>query len=133
MEKLTLDLPAMYGDHHVINVRRILFETPGVSDVYASSCFHVVEVTYDPAQVNAETITARLAEEGYLGPLAAPLESEQTPAQRIRQIAYFRHTTAYQQSGKAVSLDQNVSYLGRPLWPCPGMEHIQLHKDGEGE
>jgi copper chaperone CopZ len=133
MEKLTLDLPAMYGDHHVVNVRRILFETPGVKDVYASSCFQVVEVTYDPAQVNAETITARLAEAGYLEPLSVPLESEQTPAQRNQQTAYFRHTAAYQQTGKAVGFAQNVSYLGRPLWPCPGMEPIKLQKDGEGE
>jgi len=133
MEKLTLDLPAMYGDHHVINVRRILLETPGVKDVYASSCFQVVEVTYDPAQVNAETITARLAEAGYLEPLPVPLEASPTSSQQARQITYFRHTAAYQQAGKAVTFAQNVSYLGRPLWPCPGMEPIKTPKDGEGE
>ena len=35
MEVLTLELPAMYGDHHVVEVRRILLEIPGVDNVYA--------------------------------------------------------------------------------------------------
>ncbi len=51
MEKYTLDLPTMYGDHHVLEVRRILLEIPGIQDVYASSAFRAVEVTYDPAEV----------------------------------------------------------------------------------
>ena len=30
MEIITLDVPAMYGDHHVVEVRRILLEISGV-------------------------------------------------------------------------------------------------------
>ena len=41
MKTLSLELPAMYGDHHVIEVRRILLEIDGVKDVYASSSFQV--------------------------------------------------------------------------------------------
>ena len=39
MEVFNIDLPAMYGDHHVVEVRRILMDIPGVEDVYASSGF----------------------------------------------------------------------------------------------
>jgi hypothetical protein len=36
VENLTLELPALYADHHVLEVRRILQEMPGISEVYAS-------------------------------------------------------------------------------------------------
>jgi copper chaperone CopZ len=49
MTSVTIDLPAMYADHHVVEVRRILFEIPGVKAVDASSAFQVVKVEYDPA------------------------------------------------------------------------------------
>jgi copper chaperone CopZ len=67
MEKLSLELPAMYGDHHVTEVRRILLELPGVEDVYASSGFQVVELIYDAGQLDADTIMARLEEARYSG------------------------------------------------------------------
>ena len=44
MEEVQIHVPAMYGDHHVLEVRRILLELPGVLDVYASSCFQTVQV-----------------------------------------------------------------------------------------
>ena len=47
MEKTHITVPAMYGDHHVLEVRRILLALPGVAEVNASSCFQVVEVSYD--------------------------------------------------------------------------------------
>ena len=52
MEKITVDLPTMYGDHHVTDVRRILLALPGVEDVYASSAFRLVEVTFDPTKTS---------------------------------------------------------------------------------
>ena len=54
MEKTDIAVPAMYGDHHVLEVRRILLAMPGVEDVYASSGFQTVQVTYDPAKANIE-------------------------------------------------------------------------------
>ncbi len=131
MEKLTLDLPAMYGDHHVLEVRRIVLELPGVSDVYASSCFHVVEVAYDPAQIQADAIHAALEAAGYLEPLAMPLEPAVASSQDGRQSSFFRHTAAYRQTGKVVSFAQQVTNSGRPLWPCPGMGPIQRIDKGE--
>ena len=44
MKKISLDLPTLFGDHHVTEVRRLLLELPGVAEVYASSSFQIVEV-----------------------------------------------------------------------------------------
>jgi excisionase family DNA binding protein len=126
MEKTDIAVPAMYGDHHVLEVRRILLALPGVADVYASSSFHTVQVTYDPAKVSLEELKAKLDEAGYLGELPVPAETA-TPATETngKQKAYFRHTMAYEQGRQVVSFAQNVSYTGRPLWSCPGVGVIK--------
>jgi len=117
METLTLSRPALYGDHHVIEVRRILLAMPGVQDIYASSAFQLVEITYDPQQIDPDTITARLGEAGYLESLELPSETGNNPG----QSTYFRHTTAYAEVGRVVSFAQGVETTGRALWPCPGL------------
>ena len=126
MEKLTLDLPAMYGDHHVAEVRRLLLELPGVADVYASSAFQVAEITYDPTKVTAETITATLDEAGYLGELLVPVEVGAGDGNGNGQgKPTFRHTDAAIQIGRSVTFTQATHGAGRPLWPCPGMGPIK--------
>lgn len=126
MEQLTLNLPAMYADHHVTEVRRILFEIAGVDAVYASSSFHVVEVTFDPAQTDAATITAALEDAGYAEAPAVPVEKTASPVDEDADERFFRHTEAYANVGNTVSFAQQVSYTGRPLWPCPGMGVIKI-------
>lgn len=85
METITVDLPTMYGDHHVAEVRRILLAMPGVEDVYASSAFHVVRARVDPAQVSEADLRAKLSEAGYLGEMLPRDRSlEDRHAQRYR-------------------------------------------------
>ena len=124
METFTLSVPAMYADHHVVEVRRLLLELPGVEDVQASSAFYAVRVTYDPAKLNPDQITARLAEAGYTGELPMPAETGAS-ASKSNGKTYFRHTAAYEQTRQVVSFTQDVGWSGRPLWPCPGMGVIQ--------
>lgn len=131
MKTLSLELPTMYGDHHVLEVRRILLEMPGVEDVYASSSFQVVEVTYDPAKLDADKITAKLEEAGYSGELPVPAEAGEASYVADGKESFFRHTTAFEQVGKTVGFAQNVGYTGRPLWPCPGMGTIKAVDKGE--
>jgi copper chaperone CopZ len=122
MQKVTFETPSLYGDHHVIEIRRILMALPGVQDVYASSAFQVVEVTYDPEKVNDLEIAMKLDEAGYLGEWTVPIESGTAAYHAAEGVKpYFRHTAAYEQTRLTVSFAQNVAYLGRPLWPCPGM------------
>ncbi len=131
MEKLSLEVPTLYGDHHVLEVRRLLLELPGVSDVYASSAFQVVEVTYDASQIDAEKITTPLKEAGYLEPLPIPSESDKAAYHSTDPNVFFRHTAAYAQTGQVVSFAQSVSAAGRSLWPCPGMGPVTIIDEGE--
>ena len=126
MEKTDIAVPAMYGDHHVLEVRRLLLALSGVEDVYASSAFRMVQVTYDPAKVSIGELKAKLEAAGYLDELPVPAETA-TPATETngKEKAYFRHTTAYEQGRRVVSFAQNVSYTGRPLWSCPGVGVIK--------
>ena len=127
MQKTSISVPAMYGDHHVLEVRSILLAMPGIEEVNASSCFHTIEISYDPIKVNADDIEARLGEAGYLDDLAVPIETGTAvsqEAQRDKDI-FFRHATAYEQTKQTVSFGQNVGYAGRPLWPCPGIGLIE--------
>lgn len=65
MEKLSLKLPDMYGDHRVIEVRQLLAAMPGVQSVSASAAWQRVEVEFDPAQTSAEAIRRALLAAGY--------------------------------------------------------------------
>jgi copper chaperone CopZ len=119
MKVFSLELPAMYGDHHVVEVRRILHELPGVRSVYASSAFRMVEVEYDEAAVGAEAIEEALSEAGYLGEL--PMPAEVGAGATNGKGTFFRHTAVTTGDVKSVSFAQRVPYQGRPLWPCPGI------------
>lgn len=123
MPNLTLELPSMYGDHHVVEVRNLLLALAGVEDVYASSSFHIVEVQYDAAKATPEQIETVLDEAGYLGELPMPAETSIAATEEGGK-AFFRHTDAFEQTGLVVSFGQKVPYNGRPLWPCPGMGPI---------
>ncbi len=121
MEKITIDLPTMYGDHHVTEVRRIVQAISGVDDVYASSAFRVVEITFDPEKVSPEQIKSELQQAGYSGDLPVPVEMGTEAVQGNGGKVYFRHTAVYETTRNVVSFQQRVNYQGRPLWPCPGM------------
>jgi copper chaperone CopZ len=125
MEKKSFELPAMYADHHVLEVRRLLLETPGVKDVYASSAFHAADVTYDPDMVSESELTERLAEAGYLGDFAVVAEAGKPATSSNGDKVYFRHTEVYEQTKDTIGFTQEVGYVGRPLWPCPGMGVIK--------
>ncbi len=129
MAKFTLELPMMYGDHHVSEVRRILLELPGVEDVYASSAFQVVEVIYDPAKINDLEIQVKLDEAGYLGEWSVPVELGAVPSRPDGDRSRFRHTAVYETTRQAVSFAHQLTAesgsTGRPLWNCPGLGVIK--------
>ena len=61
VETYSRDLPSMYGDHHVTEVRNLLMALPGVTDVYASSSFRIVEVQFDESALSPNEIEAKVA------------------------------------------------------------------------
>jgi len=125
METKAFEAPALYGDHHVSEVQRILKGLPGVEEVYASSAFQAIEVTFDESKIDAEKIAASLEQAGYLGEV--PLLTETGVAvERKEGDGVFRHTTTYETVKKTVSFAQSVQSQGRPLWPCPGLGTIKM-------
>ncbi|RPH61034.1 MAG: copper chaperone [Chloroflexi bacterium] len=121
MQKSTFDTPALYGDHHVTEVRRMLLNLPGVKDVYASSAFQVVQVEFDETQVSHDALLRTLEEAGYLGQIQALAET----GIAAQEGSIFRHTATYATVKKTVSFAQKTPYSGRPLWNCPGMGVIK--------
>lgn len=125
MLKKVFELPAMYGDHHVLEVRRLLMEIPGVQDVYASAAFQMAEVSYDEHQVNDLEIAMKLDDAGYLGEWTTPLEASVVPTETGARREFTRYAAVYEATRQVVSFTQNVAYTGRPLWTCPGMGLIK--------
>lgn len=126
MKTFSLSLPAMYGDHHVVEVRRILLALPGVTTVRASSAFQQVEITYAPDQTDESTLTQALDAAGYLQDPQVPLESGVAVYGRNGdEPAFYRHTTAYRQTQQVVSFARQMDSAQRPLWPCPGLGPVR--------
>jgi copper chaperone CopZ len=65
MRNLILQVPTMYGDHHVLLVRQALLDTPGVHDVTASAARRVVLVRFDETAASPEAIRSALQVAGY--------------------------------------------------------------------
>ena len=128
METKAFEAPALFGDHHVSEVQRILRELPGVEDVYASSAFQAIEVTFDESKINADKITATLEEAGYLGEVPMLAESGVPAYGKENGNSNFRHTAVYSTVKQTVSFAQQVQYQGRPLWPCPGLGPVKMEE-----
>ena len=73
MASVTLDAPTMFADHHVLKAREALLALSGVDEVYASSAWQAVIVTYDPAAIQPENIEQTLAQAGYGPDQATPV------------------------------------------------------------
>lgn len=124
MQTKSFDVPVMYGDHHVSEVRRMLLEVPGVESVYASSAFRVVEVTFDAKKVKDKDIKAILQAAGYLGEWQLQAESGLAANSADGNAVFMRHTAVYESVKQVVTFSQTIASQGRPLWPCPGMGPI---------
>jgi hypothetical protein len=127
MEMIRFEAPALFGDHHVLEVRRILLELGGVQDAYVSSAFQVIEVSFDPQKIQAKEIEDRLRQAGYLNELAIVAES-QDPEGRKAGDGVFRHTATYEAVKGTVAFAQRVQPGGRALWPCPGFGTIDMEQ-----
>ena len=93
MEKVIIDVPAMYADHHVLAVRKLLTQLDGIGDVYASSAFKQVLVQYDPAAIAPEAVTQALQEAGYTEEMPMPVQEKL--AEDSWKNGSFRMTKTY--------------------------------------
>lgn len=65
MEKLTLSIPSMWADHHVLAVREALSQVDGVQDVLASAMYRDVLITFDADTVSSDALKTTLENNGY--------------------------------------------------------------------
>jgi copper chaperone CopZ len=119
MEKVTLNVPGMYGDHHVLAVRDILGKIPGVENVYASSAFKQVVVWFDPVKAKPADFERALAAEGYMGDGLWPEVTDEIKGQRHGGSQFV----------VAAGIAESVRFEAPPVnWgtggprPCPGFE-----------
>ena len=131
MEKFSISLPSMFGDHHVTEVRRILAALPGVGEIYASSSFHMIDLEFDPEKISTKTIQETLQTNGYLDEAMAPVEFHKDPSDRNGDQPFFRHTASIHNIKKTVSFQQNVTVSQRSLWPCPGLKQKTVEEEVE--
>ncbi len=83
MEKVVLDVPSLWADHHVLEVREVLVDLEGVEEVYASSAWSQIMVTFDPEKVETAAIERALAGAGYpVGEGGVPVFVEPTAIRR---------------------------------------------------
>ncbi len=83
VEKLVLDVPTLWADHHVLKVRDALAGLEGVDGVYASSAWRQVLVHYDEQKIEPPAIEKALADAGYpVGEGEVPILVQ--PATRLR-------------------------------------------------
>jgi copper chaperone CopZ len=65
MKKLTLSIPAMWADHHVLAVRQALGQVSGVEEIIASAMYKDVVIKYDEATVTPDAMVAVLNQAGF--------------------------------------------------------------------
>jgi copper chaperone CopZ len=114
MEKLVLTIPTLYGDHHTSAVKEILEGLEGVGDLYVSSAFKQINVSFDKKKLSAKDIESKLADMGYS---TEEFESAYPTSIKERET---RHSAAVTGVGDSHAFAQTVSFEGRALWPCPG-------------
>jgi hypothetical protein len=124
MKSLVLDVPRMFGDHHVVEVRRILAEIPGVETINATSAFRAVQIDYDPEKTSEDAMTKALDAAGYVGDLDVPEETG-APTAEADGERYFRHTEAFESVADVISFGQEVAPSAGPQWSCPGMRAVR--------
>jgi len=130
MKSLEVAVPTMYADHHVIEVRRVLFEIPGVETIDASAAFKVVEIGYDAEKTSEDILRQTLDEAGYLREIPIPAETGK-PAVGRDGPTFFRHTANVDPSGEIISFGQEIESADGPSWPCPGMGNGSPVEEGE--
>jgi copper chaperone CopZ len=111
MDTLTLKLPTLYGDHHVIKARQVVAALSGVAEVVASAALQQLVVKFDSAQLSAEAITSALTASGY--------PPGETPGALVASVDDLRHVVASARAERG----PETKYSPPPQFgACPGLE-----------
>ncbi len=98
MEQLSLTIPALYADHHVTNVKRLLSPISGVENVIASAAFKEVYVEFDAQKTSRDALVKALTDAGY-----APGTEES-----VGVMPYAKADPAWEKLGQRVTVTNQV-------------------------
>ncbi len=98
MEQLTLSIPTMWADHHVLAVREALAALQGVQEVEASSAGKFVRLSFDPAATAKERIVQALRDAGY--DPSATAEFPEPAANKAPESAWFAQSGRVTQTNR---------------------------------
>jgi hypothetical protein len=126
MEKITLGIPAMYGDHHVMAVRTIFASLSGASVVYASAAFQQIAIAWEPSQISRQQIEDALTAQGYVP--GQPVSVPQLPAAH-----HMEYVTAFGAAQDTVRFSVGAAPADGHPTPCPGFELRLVHGEHPGD
>jgi hypothetical protein len=90
MENIILDVPLMYGDHHILKIRDALADLEGIEELYASSAWKQLMISFDPKKIKQADIEQTLVDAGYpVGEGELPVLVESSDIKRDPQWAEF--------------------------------------------
>ena len=65
MDELTLTIPGLWADHHVLRIQDALADLDGLAGVEASAKDRTLTLLIDPSRLDAARVTDHLAAAGY--------------------------------------------------------------------
>ena len=90
MKKIVLEIPLMFGDHHVLAVRSALTSLKGIDELYVSSAWKQLMISFDSKKTKQADIEQALADAGFpVGDGEPPILVETNAIKRDPQWELF--------------------------------------------
>ena len=124
MNSVTLSAPAMFADHHVLKAREALLALDGIDDVYASSAWQSVIVSYDAAKIEPAAIEKALAEAGYAPDKELPILA-QNDQYHIGKDAFVQRVA----NDPLINVTKKLEYANRYLEDPIDLAGVQVLTD----
>src|SRR5665647_1549175 len=120
MEELTLAVPGMWADHHVLAVRDLLRGDDAVTFTAASARERAVRIEYDASRTDPQRITNLLTEGGYA--CGEPEQAAGSPTNKPSWATAGARITTTDAGDLAMLGDNRKYWVLRPCSrsrPCP--------------
>ena len=130
MQQVKFEIPVLYADHHVLEIKNILKEVEGIKDFFISSAFKIVKIDFDESAISEEELKTLLVKAGYHGDLGFENEEFSTEPGSKGHKKHYRKGVLYTQTGLTQGFKQNVTKTTRKEWPIPGMGVLDVGEEG---
>ena len=129
MKEARFDIPILFGDHHVLEITKILSEIEGINEFYISSAYNFVKFDYDESKISEEAIGDLFKKAGYYGEMGFEVEMFAVDTEGVtKNKKHFRKSVLYDQTNLTQGFKQNATKTSRKEWPNPGMGNLEVGK-----